>query len=121
MNEAIISVVDSKALLPLFGPRDQHVRAIRKKLGVSISAMDGQIHVEGEADAVAQATEVLEQLQGHLNRHGSVRPSLIKRDSGMKDSSSWLPGFGGVLDLLDSLLVAAPVAYLFWASKLLSS
>ena len=57
-------------------------------------------------------------LVGTAGLLGDLAESLLKRDAGLKDSSRWVPGFGGVLDLLDSILVAAPVAWLCWACGL---
>jgi phosphatidate cytidylyltransferase len=57
-------------------------------------------------------------LVGTAGMVGDLAESLLKRDVGRKDSSDWLPGFGGVLDILDSLLLSAPVAYYCWASGL---
>jgi phosphatidate cytidylyltransferase len=48
---------------------------------------------------------------------GDLAESLVKRDCQKKDASQIMPGFGGVLDVVDALLFAAPVAYLWfvWA------
>jgi phosphatidate cytidylyltransferase len=45
---------------------------------------------------------------------GDLAESLLKRDVGAKDSAPLFPGFGGLLDLLDSVIFTGPVAYLLW-------
>ena len=79
MSETDISVVSSKELVTLFGACDQHVRRIRDALGVSISARDGRIRVQGDEQAVADATEALEQLQAYAQRNGELAPEDVTR------------------------------------------
>jgi phosphatidate cytidylyltransferase len=80
------------------------VFALSRKPGISIG---DALSITSFAIAVAIAGII-----------GDLAESMLKRDAGVKDSSTWMPGFGGVLDLLDSLLGAAPVAYLFWALRI---
>ena len=77
MTETTISVLDSKTLLSIFGPRDQFLRKIRSALGVDISARDERIHVEGDEASVRKATEVLEQLKSLAERKGSVEAADV--------------------------------------------
>ena len=52
-------------------------------------------------------------LLGVLAQVGDLAESLLKRDCGVKDSGNSLSGFGGVLDVMDSLLFTAPIFYFY--------
>jgi phosphatidate cytidylyltransferase len=54
---------------------------------------------------------------GILAQLGDLSESLMKRDCGIKDSAALIPGFGGILDLIDSLLFTAPVFYFYMTLK----
>ena len=49
-----------------------------------------------------------------IGQIGDLVESMIKRDAEQKDSANKVPGFGGILDIIDSPLVAAPFGYLFF-------
>ena len=73
--------------------------------------VQGTRSVEPERFSMAWAIPVgvLFALLGQL---GDLTMSLFKRDAGVKDAGQSIPGFGGVLDVLDSPLLVAPAA--FW-------
>ncbi len=52
-------------------------------------------------------------LIGFLAQIGDLCESLIKRDCGVKDSGAHLPGLGGILDIIDSIIFASPFFYYY--------
>jgi len=62
------------------------------------------------------AAPLIGALLGLVGQFGDLVASLFKRDAGFKDSGRSIPGFGGMLDVADSPLVVAPLAY--WLLRL---
>jgi phosphatidate cytidylyltransferase len=56
---------------------------------------------------------VLGTIVGIMGQIGDLAESLLKRDAGVKDSSNLIPGHGGVLDRLDSILFVSPLVYTY--------
>ena len=55
---------------------------------------------------------------GIIAQFGDLAESLLKRDSGVKDSNK-LPGLGGLLDMVDSLVFTTPLIYILLITKVL--
>jgi len=55
-----------------------------------------------------------------IGQIGDLVESMMKRDAEQKDSANNVPGFGGILDIIDSPLVAAPFGYLFFMLSIIS-
>ncbi|TWT74092.1 PhoH family protein [Allorhodopirellula solitaria] len=63
MHEATLSTAGPDEVLMLFGPRDQHVRKLRRLFGVDITHRDGRVRVAGEETKVTAAVRSLERLR----------------------------------------------------------
>jgi phosphatidate cytidylyltransferase len=102
----------NRPLAPTISPKKSLEGAIGATLvviAVSVGAVAPAVtslSTVGRSVALAVVVAVLAPL-------GDLAESLIKRDLGVKDMGSVLPGHGGVLDRIDSVLFVVPAAFLF--------
>ena len=79
MIESTISVGTAENLVLLLGAKDQHLKQIRNTIPANISTRDGNILVQGDEQAVIQATAVLEELRSRLGRNGALDADQVSQ------------------------------------------
>ena len=85
---------DKPQLLPqLFGEYDANILALEERLGVYIHARGQRVVIEGSAEAVAHAREVLTELQARVIRGEAIDTGLIEAVIAMSDE----PTFAGIM------------------------
>jgi phosphatidate cytidylyltransferase len=102
----------SRSLAPTISPKKSWEGAIGATLVVIAVAVGVVLPWVDVLDTVPKAVG-LAVVVALFAPFGDLAESLIKRDLGLKDMGSILPGHGGVMDRIDSLLFVAPAAYVF--------
>ncbi len=97
--------IGRRPFLPWISPK----KTLEGVLGGLVAATVGVAVVLGISSSSPLEALVLGPLLGIVAQSGDLAESLLKRAAGAKDSGTLIPGHGGILDRVDSLLFAAPV------------
>ena len=106
-------------LAPILSPGKTRAGAIGAILTAAVGTAlwiqyAGPLLVPGETIGSWPQALAIGALLGMVGLLGDLAESLLKRDAGMKDASHLMPAFGGLLDLVDSILYAGPIALIVW-------
>ncbi|MHC4737759.1 MAG: PhoH family protein [Planctomycetota bacterium] len=93
--------------LELFGPADSHLRLLRKSLGVQITARRGDLIISGKEKSVNTAAEVIDRMQKHLIKHGSLTAANVSSFL-TKDDSLITAGLGKAITVYGGKKVIEP-------------
>jgi phosphatidate cytidylyltransferase len=99
-----------RKLCPTISPNKTVEGAVGSILGGTLGAVISKI-IFGIPISVTGAA-VVGMIMGITAMTGDLIESMFKRDAGIKDSSTIIPGHGGIFDKIDGMLVAGPVLYL---------
>ena len=100
-------------VLPLVSPKKSWEGSLSGLVGAILFMMI--MYYEGAFSGWLSMVDVIVIgiITGGLSQLGDFAESLIKREAGVKDTSDYLQGHGGILDRFDSLAIAAPLTYLY--------
>jgi phosphatidate cytidylyltransferase len=109
---AVGSAVGGSRIAPVLSPKKTHAGAVGGTVGGVLSALAlGKLVLNPQGWSFSAGQLLLFGLAVSIvGQIGDVAESLFKREAGVKDSSSLIPGHGGVLDRLDSLYFVIPAA-----------
>ncbi len=99
-------------MVPLLSPKKTWEGAVGHILAATLAAV--AINALGPALPNVWLAAAFGVTVGLAGMFGDLAESLVKRDCSTKDASDVMPGFGGVLDVVDSIVFAAPVAYVWF-------
>jgi len=110
------TAIGSRKITPTLSPR-KTLEGLIGGLVLSVAVTILLNYIFGIVDSLIfdslWVTVVFALAMGCAAQIGDLVESLFKRNAEKKDSGRLLPGYGGLLDIIDSLLLSAPVAYLF--------
>ncbi len=110
------SLIGRHRLAPSISPRKSVEGALAAVAGGIGGALLAHVWWFHRLDAVHAV--VIGTILAVVGIFGDLAESVIKRAAGAKDSSSILPGHGGMLDRIDSLLFAGPALYYYYLAVL---
>jgi phosphatidate cytidylyltransferase len=100
-------------LAPRLSPNKTREGVAGNVIGAAVGLLPFVVLLQPWFEPTAMIVLVLLVAVGSL--WGDLLESAVKREAGVKDAARWLPGFGGILDRIDSLLLVVPLAY--WAMR----